>query len=393
MTNETNPAAAILRDQVATAAEMWANAEYAEAKILCAGGSGNGELCAVSEDKFRTLLDELAALVTTAPVAAIQPAGVAMKLEYQTVIGEDGYATITSKLVPCATLAVHARNCSGYDQMQECTCGAVFKQRISDLESQLGTEQSMHKAWRKRAEEAEAAIAQPSDADTFGDVAHDYKCVSGDVAYKDGYRAGLAAAPQPPASAKSLRDIVFDGPDDPHDPHAPQPPASTVHVGESIGNDVEYPSGAIYNGQAFIDRLEQVYDFNCEAGPLRNCYEWMELRRCFDYLAAYIDARSAASAKDAGHDVLAERQRQMSVEGWTPAHDDKYQGNELRLAAFCYLRAECFTSGVLPAAWPWATGWWKPTDDRRNLIKACALILAEIERLDRAAIATTKAAK
>lgn len=34
--------------------------------------------------------------------------------------------------------------------------------------------------------------------------------------------------------------------------------------------------------------------------------------------------------------------------------------------------------------WPWDESWWKPTNRRRDLVKAGALILAEIERLDRA---------
>jgi hypothetical protein len=38
--------------------------------------------------------------------------------------------------------------------------------------------------------------------------------------------------------------------------------------------------------------------------------------------------------------------------------------------------------------WPWDASWWKPASNRRNLVKAGALILAEIERLDRAAMAT-----
>ncbi len=59
-----------LRDEVAIAAEMWANAEYAEAKNLGAGGSSDGEACAAAEDKFRKLLDKL---VTER--AATQPAG------------------------------------------------------------------------------------------------------------------------------------------------------------------------------------------------------------------------------------------------------------------------------------------------------------------------------
>ncbi len=40
-----------------------------------------------------------------------------------------------------------------------------------------------------------------------------------------------------------------------------------------------------------------------------------------------------------------------------------------------------------PSMWPWAEEWWKPINPRRNLVKAAALILAEIERLDRATIA------
>ncbi len=44
--------------------------------------------------------------------------------------------------------------------------------------------------------------------------------------------------------------------------------------------------------------------------------------------------------------------------------------------------------GVVPEGWPesWASCWFKPKDRRRDLIKAGALILAEIERLDRASV-------
>jgi len=34
--------------------------------------------------------------------------------------------------------------------------------------------------------------------------------------------------------------------------------------------------------------------------------------------------------------------------------------------------------------WPWGKEWWKPSDRRRDLVKAGALIAAEIDRLDRA---------
>lgn len=91
-------------------------------------------------------------------------------------------------------------------------------------------------------------------------------------------------------------------------------------------------------------------------------------------------------------DVLAERQRQVSAEGWTAAHDDEYEHGELADAAGCYaLSSELFDcAGEPPRPWPWSDEWWKPTSRRRDLVKAGALILAEIERIDRAATLQTK---
>ncbi|HHG5326055.1 TPA: hypothetical protein ACPWPG_001447 [Pseudomonas aeruginosa] len=40
---------------------------------------------------------------------------------------------------------------------------------------------------------------------------------------------------------------------------------------------------------------------------------------------------------------------------------------------------------LVSLAWPWDEQWWKPSTARRDMVKACALALAEIERLDRAA--------
>ena len=80
-------------------------------------------------------------------------------------------------------------------------------------------------------------------------------------------------------------------------------------------------------------------------------------------------------------DVAAERRRQIEAEGWTPEHDDHHLPNELSLAAASYVCAD--EGDAPPAIWPWDWSWWKPKDRRRNLVKAAALILAEIERLDR----------
>lgn len=93
--------------------------------------------------------------------------------------------------------------------------------------------------------------------------------------------------------------------------------------------------------------------------------------------------------KSAANDIIAERQRQISAEGWTPEHDDEHDKGELALAAVCYINetGTVNRNGGKPWGCPWDASWWKPDTRRRNLIKAGALILAEIERLDRAATA------
>jgi hypothetical protein len=84
--------------------------------------------------------------------------------------------------------------------------------------------------------------------------------------------------------------------------------------------------------------------------------------------------------------VLAERQREISAEGWTPEHDDEHDTAQMADAAACYA-ANAGEIGIWedtpPSFWPWASSWWKPSTPRRDLVKAGALILAEIERLDR----------
>ena len=87
--------------------------------------------------------------------------------------------------------------------------------------------------------------------------------------------------------------------------------------------------------------------------------------------------------------IAAERQRQIDSEGWTPEHDDEHRHGEMAGAAACYVldgMGPLRMPGLFMMLWPWDTGWWKPSDRRRNLVKAAALIVAEIERLDRAAL-------
>ena len=95
-------------------------------------------------------------------------------------------------------------------------------------------------------------------------------------------------------------------------------------------------------------------------------------------------------------DIAAERERQTTDEGWTAEHDDQHNRGEIAKAAACYAYGEPIyrvdirqgtgkdeTYILYLPAWPWEDRWWKPKDQRRDLVLAGALILAEIDRLDR----------
>lgn len=94
-------------------------------------------------------------------------------------------------------------------------------------------------------------------------------------------------------------------------------------------------------------------------------------------------------------EIAVERRRQIEQEGFDAKHDDMHGGPALALAAasYAYHAARFHDAEALggryqikapPYEWPWAARWWRPKDPRRDLIKAAALIVAEIERIDRA---------
>lgn len=83
-----------------------------------------------------------------------------------------------------------------------------------------------------------------------------------------------------------------------------------------------------------------------------------------------------------------ERNRQIDVEGWSAVDDDSYVAGQLANAAACYAltqKARNAENDPVPRYWPFAERWYKPTpeDRERELVKAGALIVAEIERLQR----------
>lgn len=87
--------------------------------------------------------------------------------------------------------------------------------------------------------------------------------------------------------------------------------------------------------------------------------------------------------------IAAERTRQIEDEGWDAQHDDSHSNGQLAAASICYTEQAAMGMPMtrrcnVPRAWPWGHDWWKPADDQvRNLVKAGALIAAEIDRLQR----------
>lgn len=108
--------------------------------------------------------------------------------------------------------------------------------------------------------------------------------------------------------------------------------------------------------------------------------------------------------------IQQERQRQIEAEGWTPEHESEHGRFELTRAAMCYAQQAsmmglCVWQDRIPNAWPetWSKEWWKPEpkpvkgpspmierpDAIRMLVKAGALIAAEIDRLNRSEVEIT----
>lgn len=105
--------------------------------------------------------------------------------------------------------------------------------------------------------------------------------------------------------------------------------------------------------------------------------------------------------------IAEERERQISQEGWTPAHDDTHSNREMAAAAAGYLEhyvhrswlidprnkmhgyadPERYREDAAEDIWPddWAD-WWKPKDMLSDLVRAGALVAAEIDRRQRESV-------
>lgn len=123
---------------------------------------------------------------------------------------------------------------------------------------------------------------------------------------------------------------------------------------------------------------------DCEGGGLV-CIDPTEL----EAVASFLEWLYCSPVQMA---IASERYRQIMVEGWTPEHDDSHDAGELCGSGAAYaLNASCVLHPMNgdPLESPFAHGWcfneewWKPKTPRRDLVRAAALIIAELERMDR----------
>lgn len=88
-----------------------------------------------------------------------------------------------------------------------------------------------------------------------------------------------------------------------------------------------------------------------------------------------------AGGFDALELIAIERHEQLFAHGYTPETDQQYKSNELLFGALAYLNTAIYGKGVGEEDWPFRRDTFKPSeDDEKNLVKAAAMIAAELDR-------------
>lgn len=167
--------------------------------------------------------------------------------------------------------------------------------------------------------------------------------------------------------------------------------ARRKHCGRPCGYDCNMPEGCLVEP---VDPATAVAraarDFCAELCEDSPDVPQPQLKALHAALEAWEASLARQYTEGAIADVAAERRRQIEAEGWTPEHDDEHGAGELAAAAAAYAFSAATEGRYLAADplgfWPWDTSWWKPRGARRDLVRAGALIVAEIERIDRAAL-------
>ena len=161
---------------------------------------------------------------------------------------------------------------------------------------------------------------------------------------------------------------------------------------QPVGEVIEYQTNHVNGGWAKCDKSH--YDDG-------KAYEAAYPRQRESLYRTLVvgDAALPAQAVDLGTGIKAiasERERQLCIEGFSRDSDEQYREGELARAATAYVQLAAMdlqvgsrkhiASQEPPFFWPWAQEWWKPVDARRDLVRAGALIAAQIDLIDSQAV-------
>lgn len=202
---------------------------------------------------------------------------------------------------------------------------------------------------------------------------------------KDRYHAPFTAE----ALARGMRPLLWS-----HDAHVAHHEASPQHVQAAREETIR-------KAQETIDNLDRAHGFNAPRPVDDHEYAFGQNKGGHNTGPSQVTERPSPpdpmrlpepETSQAERDVLAERRRQVVVEGWDAKHDDAHDYGDLAAAGAGYAvnaadQLNPYSQGdgnnEVPHFWPFEEGWWKPKTPREDLVRAAALIIAEIDRLDR----------
>lgn len=153
-----------------------------------------------------------------------------------------------------------------------------------------------------------------------------------------------------------------------------------VHIGAAVGFPRVTGSEAFETIGDFAERVPVETEVDCILNLPTNVGPWEPPE-----LADSPSELDGATVSVGASLIYSERQRQVDQKSYNADHDDAYNDSEeLVRAALCYLASRGDgIEGAAPAGWPWDGHNWKPGALIDDLVKAGALIAAEIDRRSR----------
>jgi len=153
--------------------------------------------------------------------------------------------------------------------------------------------------------------------------------------------------------------------------------AAFKRLGPAVRTQVEWlamdKDGAVHG---YIKEPTVDNDNDCWMGEGKRAIARIGAGRRFDFRTVLLRATELPEFSRGAEMITSERARQTTAEGFNAANDDRHVNGELPAVAVAYIKNDV---AEMPANWDERC--FKPTTKVRDLVKAGALIAAEIDRL------------